>query len=246
MQLPDDLRGRDLSRREILAYFGMLGAGAALMNPVSAWARGAAGPRLVSQAASVKPHGSDLGAIEHVVFLMLENRSYDHYFGAYPRGRGFDDHPKHSLGVFAQDCPGGGDLFPKNKLLPFHLNSMAGFECTDDLTHDWGPMHLCWNHGKMDSWVKVHTSSEYEGPHGALTMGYFKRADLPFHYALADQFTLCDGYHSSILGPTHPNRLMANTGTIDPSGQHGGPVVAHQCDSRHAVELHLDDDAGDP
>ena len=156
---------------------------------------------------------------------MLENRSYDHYFGAYPRGRGFDDHPKHSLGVFAQDFPGGGNLFPKNKLLPFHLNSMAGFECTDDLTHDWGPMHLCWNHGKMDSWVKVHTSSEYEGPHGALTMGYFERADLPFHYALADHFTLCDGYHSSILGPTHPNRLMANTGTIDPSGQHGGPVV---------------------
>ena len=98
-------------------------------------------------------------------------------------------------------------------------------ECTDDLTHDWGPMHLCWNDGKMDSWVKVHTSSTYEGAHGAMTMGYYERADLPFYYALADAFTLCDAYHCSILGPTHPNRLMANSGTIDPAGTHGGPVT---------------------
>jgi phospholipase C len=61
-------------------------------------------------------------------------------------------------------------------------------------------------------------------------MGYYERADLPFHWALADHFTLCDAYHSSILGPTHPNRLMANSGTIDPAGKHGGPVV-HTNDS---------------
>jgi hypothetical protein len=58
-----------------------------------------------------------------------------------------------------------------------------------------------------------------------MTMGYYKRADLPFRYALADAFTLCDGYHCSILGPTHPNRLMANSGTIDPAGKQGGPVT---------------------
>ena len=98
-------------------------------------------------------------------------------------------------------------------------------ECTDDLTHDWGPMHLCWNNGDMDSWVKVHTSSTYEGAHGAMTMGYYEREDLPFYYALADAFTLCDAYHCSILGPTHPNRLMANSGTIDPTGKQGGPVT---------------------
>src|SRR5436305_1507392 len=87
-------------------------------------------------------------------------------------------------------------------------------------------MHECWNHGKMDSWVKVHTQPKWEGPKGALTMGYYSRAQLPFHWALADHFTLGDAYHCSILGPTHPNRLMANSGTIDPSGKHGGPVVA--------------------
>lgn len=225
MDLPEDLRGCVLTRRQVLSYFGMLGATAVVSKPAATWAASSAGDRLIARAASIKAAGSDLGAIDHIVFLMMENRSYDHYFGAYPRGRGFNDHPKHSLGVFAQDYPGGTGLVPKDKLLPFHLESMAGFECTDDLTHDWGPMHLSWNHGKMDSWVKVHTSSEYEGAHGALTMGYFERADLPFHYALADHFTLCDSYHCSILGPTHPNRLMANSGTIDPDGKHGGPVT---------------------
>jgi phospholipase C len=180
----------------------------------------------VTRAAEVAPAGSDLGAIEHIVFLMLENRSYDHYFGAYHRGRGFDDHPKHSLGAFAQDYPGGTMLSPRKKLLPFHLNPAIGENCTNDLTHNWGPQHESWNHGKMNRFVKTHTAKANEGnPDGAMTMGYYTRRDLPFHWALADHFTLCDGYFSSILGPTHPNRLMANTGTIDPRGHHGGPIT---------------------
>jgi phospholipase C len=56
-------------------------------------------------------------------------------------------------------------------------------------------------------------------------MGYHTRSDLPYHYALADAFTICDGYHCSIMGPTHPNRLMALSGTIDPEGRNGGPVL---------------------
>jgi phospholipase C len=225
MELPEQLRGQALSRRDLLSYFGMLGAGAMVARPAAAWAAGSSGSRLVARAASTRAAGSDLGAIEHIVFLMMENRSYDHYFGSYPKGRGFDDHPKRSLGVFAQDYPGGAGVVPKNKLLPFHLDGTGGYECTDDLTHEWGPMHLCWNGGRMDSWVKVHTSPDYEGQNGTMTMGYYERADLPFYYALADHFTLCDAYHCSILGPTHPNRLMANSGTIDPAGKQGGPVT---------------------
>src|SRR5580692_11671686 len=56
----------------------------------------------VKKAASVRPAGSDIGAIDHLVFLMQENRSFDHYFGTYPGVRGFDDHPAGKLGVFAQ------------------------------------------------------------------------------------------------------------------------------------------------
>ncbi|HEY1507950.1 MAG TPA: alkaline phosphatase family protein [Solirubrobacteraceae bacterium] len=226
MELPEDLQGKHLTRRQLMERLGMVGAGAFVSQSALSWIGGPGWASVIEAAAKTKPAGSDLEAVEHIVFLMLENRSYDHYFGAYPRGRGFDDHPKHALGPFAQNYPGGSKLVPKHKLLPFHLTGHHGLESTDDLTHDWGPMHECWNHGKMDSWVKVHTSAQQEGPKGALTMGYYKRNELPFHWALADHFTLGDAYHCSILGPTHPNRLMATSGTIDPSGKHGGPVVA--------------------
>ena len=228
MGFPDELReaGKDtnITRREILRRAGLLGTGALVGEAMLAWQAGPSWARLIERAVAVDAAGSSLQDVEHFVFLMMENRSYDHYFGAYPRGRGFNDHPKKSLGVFAQDYPGGGNVVPKHKLLPFHLNSNAGFECTDDLTHDWGPMHDCWNGGKMDSWVKVH--SKVEGARGATTMGYYTGADIPFYWALADHFTLLDGYHGSIMGPTHPNRVMQMSGTIDPAGTMGGPLVA--------------------
>ncbi|WP_369574698.1 phospholipase C, partial [Acidithiobacillus sp. IBUN Pt1247-S3] len=58
-----------------------------------------------------------------------------------------------------------------------------------------------------------------------MTMGYFERADIPFHYALADAFTVCDHYFASQAGPTCPNRCMLFTGSIDPGGEHGGPYI---------------------
>jgi phospholipase C len=214
----DEQRPSRLTRRQTLARAAGLGAAAVAAQAASSepgWAR------LIERAAAIRRPGSDLGAIEHLVFLMMENRSYDCYFGAYPRGRGFDDHPRHSLGVFAQDWPGGGSVYPRHKLLPFHLNQ----ECQNDPTHDWGPMHLCWDHGKMDAWVRTHTMSKYEGAKGTTVMGYYERRDLAFYYALADHFTLCDGYHCSVLGPTHPNRLMWMSGTLDPDGGQGGPIT---------------------
>lgn len=250
-------RVTELSRRELLQLLASVGAAAALGIPDSE--RAAATPRrapevlrgfpgLAARAAATKPHGSDLGAVEHVVFLMMENRSYDHYFGAYPSGRGFDDHPRHSLGSFEQHYPHGGSLHPRNRLLPFHLTAGHDEDCTNDLTHDWGPMHECWNHGRMDSFVKVHTSARHEGSRGALTMGYYTRQELGFYWSVADHFTLCDAYHSSILGPTHPNRLMANSGSIDPAGRHGGPVTDTSPDpgkrwscSWPTVQEHLED-----
>jgi phospholipase C len=56
-------------------------------------------------------------------------------------------------------------------------------------------------------------------------MGYYNREDIPVHHALADAFTLCDNYHCSVLGPTYPNRLYWMSGTIDPDGLNGGPLV---------------------
>ena len=79
--------------------------------------------------------------------------------------------------MFARPYPGGTTLNPPGVLFPFHLLQSAGEECTDDLTHDWGPQHLCWNNGKMNAFVSTHTSSTYEGADGTMTMGYYLRED---------------------------------------------------------------------
>ena len=56
-------------------------------------------------------------------------------------------------------------------------------------------------------------------------MGYYRREDLAYYHALADAFTLCDRYHCSVLGPTDPNQMYAVSGTLDPDGKHGGPLL---------------------
>jgi phospholipase C len=77
----------------------------------------------------------------------------------------------------------------------------------------------------MDGFVTAHLASD--GVAGQYTMAYFQRADVPFHWALADAFTICDGYHCSMLGPTWPNRLYLMTGQVDPAGVAGGPVYGN-------------------
>jgi phospholipase C len=156
--------------------------------------------------------------IEHIVIFVQENRSMDSYFGTYRGVRGFGD-PK---GVFAQ--PGYGEPGYDGHLYPFHLDTQDNGECTNDITHDWGPTHRSWNNGAMDGFVREHLKAEGK-EHGAVTMGYYKRGDLPFYYALADAFTICDAYHCSVLGPTDPNQLYLVSAWLGQDGEKGGPVV---------------------
>jgi phospholipase C len=209
-----------LNRRTFIAAALAAGGGGLL---AAIGAGGGAGAATIDAAAKVKAAGSDLGAIDHVVFFMQENRSFDHYYGSYKGVRGFDDHPESSLGAFAQAWPGGA----ADHLLPFHLQADSGIgECTHDLNHTWPAEHMSRGGGNNADFVRTHTSAAFEGPQeGVATMGYYTRADLPFYYALADAFTICDNYHCSVMGPTHPNRLMALSGTIDPGGKAGGPVI---------------------
>src|SRR5204863_9286010 len=109
-----------------------------------------------------------LADIEHVVIFVQENRSFDHYFGTYRGVHGFGDRSA----AFAQPgypAPGYG-----GRLLPFHLDSTRGGECTHDITHDWGPQHRSWNGGAMDGFVREHLAAEGPGD-GPLTMGYYTR-----------------------------------------------------------------------
>ena len=168
--------------------------------------------------------------IEHVVIFINENRSFDNYFGTYRGVRGFADPNVPTLGdgsgksIFAQPYPGAAGIPYGGHLLPFRFDTNHQGECTNDITHEWPAQHQAWNDGKMDQFLKVHldNNGQRDGPN---TMGYYTRSDLPFYHALADAFTICDGYHCSLIGPTDPNRLYSMSATIDPDGKNGGPLL---------------------
>jgi phospholipase C len=172
--------------------------------------------------------------IKHVVMLMQENRSFDHYFGTLAGVRGFHDPAALRLSsgrsVFYQPDKENPDGY----LLPFHLNTrISSAQKIPSTDHGWECQHWAWNRGKMDSWLPAHRQSD--GVNGPYCMGYYKRDDIPFQYALAEAFTLCDAYHCSQLGPTVPNRLYWMTGTIDPEGKAGGPFLNNRSRSQEAL-----------
>jgi phospholipase C len=162
---------------------------------------------------------SKLTAIEHVVIFIQENRSFDHYFGAYRGVRGFSDQ---SL-AFQQPAANTTNP-PIGTLLPFHLdNTKTNAFCTHDITHAWVPQHQSWDNGAMNGFVT--SRLPIDGNDATLTMGYYTRADLPVLYGLADAFTICDNYFCSVMGPTDPNRLYTMAASIDPDGKNGGPLL---------------------
>ncbi|GAB2852537.1 alkaline phosphatase family protein [Actinoallomurus bryophytorum] len=211
-----------MNRRRLLGSAGVVGglAAASLALPSNVRKAVAAPP----------PKNGRLRDIEHVVLLMQENRSFDHYFGTLSGVRGFGD-PR------AMRLPNGRPVFqqpdpssPDGYLLPYRLNSRtSAAQAIPSMSHEWVVQHQAWNNGAMDNWLPAHRAAD--GAKGPYTMGYFTREDIPFQYALADAFTICDAYHCSVLGPTHPNRYMWMTGTIDPNGESGGPALDNNAPS---------------
>jgi phospholipase C len=208
-----------------------------------------------------------LSDVKHVVILMQENRSFDHYYGTMPGVRGFGDTASYSsyaggpvsagTGVFTQSMVGtslGGKAVSltlsggATTLQPFELVSnppTVDGQTTNDITHDWGPQHGSWNDGAMDRFVIEHLANDPNSlfeitivdgrpvvstsklPIGPITMGYYRQRDsMAFYRALADAFTICDGFHCSVLGPTDPNRLMWMSGSLGAhSADTGGPIL---------------------
>jgi phospholipase C len=173
------------------------------------------------------PRRGSLRDIKHVVLLMQENRSFDHYFGTMSGVRGFDD-------PTALILPNGKSVFhqpdPKNPngyLLPFHLDTRkTNAQKLPSTNHSFGVQHASWNNGKMDNWMVAHRKAE--GNRAPYVMGYHKREDIPFQFALAEAFTICDGYFCSMMGPTGPNRAYWMSGTVDAEGRHGGPMTSNR------------------
>jgi len=177
--------------------------------------------------------------VEHVVILMQENRPFDHHFGTLRGVRGFADpravkinFPLQSgelvkASVFLQPAgaanvaagfgvpanfgnlggPANGvPVIPPLRIDPtkFGLTSL-GLSYFGGTDHGWSGTHDAWNFGQYDRWAI---------DKGPIAMTYFTRDDIPYHYALADAFTVLDNYYCSIMGPTNPNRCYLWTGSI--------------------------------
>jgi phospholipase C len=205
----------DLTRRRFMgtAAGGALGAGLL--------------PKSMRKLLATTPERTgSIREVKHVVFVMQENRSFDHYFGMLSGVRGFDDPTAIKLSTGRPVFYQPDSLNPDGYELPFHLDTTTtSAAALADTSHAWPVQHQAWNGGKMDNWLPAHRAAD--GAAGPLVMGYYTRQDVPFHYALADAFTVCDNYHCSVLGPSQPNHVMAVSGTIDPAGLGGGPIVSN-------------------
>ncbi|WP_326740116.1 phosphocholine-specific phospholipase C [Streptomyces sp. NBC_01022] len=196
----------ELNRRRLLQLAGGTAAYTALSSSIA-------------RAASLPARGrtGSLQDVEHIVVLMQENRSFDHYFGTMNGVRGYGDPRPVTL-------PSGKPVWHQKDLLgrevlPFRPPAdELGMQFLRDLNHDWAGGHWAFNKGAYDKWVPAKT---------ATTMAHLTREDIPFHYALADAFTVCDAYHCSFIGSTDPNRYYLWSGYTGNDRTGGGPVLGN-------------------
>lgn len=190
-------------------------------------------PPLIREALAIQPKivSGTLQDVAHIVVLTQENRSFDHYFGCLPGVRGFGDRfpiplaaPSGAPARTVWQQTGAGGAKTADPLLPFHLDTQRDFALmrAEGTPHSWLDAQQAWDQGRMGQWTQA------KGGH---SLGYYTRTDLPFHYALADAFTVCDAYHCSFFGGTNTNRLFLWTGSNDPHGKGGGPATYNDLDS---------------
>lgn len=176
--------------------FIKLSAGAGLASAI--WAS------WLEEALAVKAHNKtrSIKDVEHIVILMQENRSFDHYFGTMRGVRGFGDRfpiPLESgQRVFFQSD--GRQVIP-----PYHASKKTSNAALINGTpHDFPDMQAAWNQGKYGFWPKFKTP---------FSMAYYTREEIPFQYALAEAFTISDAHHCSVATGTDPNRIMFWSGS---------------------------------
>jgi phospholipase C len=201
-RLNEILRNAVVTRRRLLP-------GAALMGAAALWPSLLSGERSAS-AASLPDQANwpSTNKIKHVVILCQENRSFDHYFGAFAARLGGAGRPANGFDpdqLTYRD--GDGRAFH-----PYHLKHY----CDEDPDHTWEGSHAKWNNGAMDGWVQAE-----DGKNTAI--GYYKPADHIYHLKLAKAFSIADHNFCSQIGPTLPNRLYLWSGTsgwnhLTPSG----------------------------
>lgn len=167
----------------------------------------------IARAYAIEPEpGSNWLDAEHIVILMQENRSFDHALGMLRGVRGFNDPralrlPNGNL-VFLQTDQAGTTYGPwRLDIRDTRITWMGS------LPHSRNSQVDAWNEGNHDHWLEAKRSGDGDYAHIPMTMGHYTREDLPFYYALADAFTVCDQYYCSVMSCTSPNRLYMWTGT---------------------------------
>lgn len=191
-----------LSRRDALKA---LGAAAGSATLTAGCADNAAGPSDTdsdSDAGVDLPLDNPLEAIDTIVVLMMENRTFDHYFGALSLEEGREDVDGLTADMFNPDADG-------EPVHPFHLDK----ECLEDPPHGWSTSRQQFNEGRNNGFVTTHQGGRTEASREV--MGYHNRGDLPVYYALADAHANCDRWFASQMTGTWPNRFYSLCGTSD-------------------------------
>ena len=220
----------EISRRNLIRGAAAVGGTAAVSVTAAAQDAGAA----VRQHAGTgdAPRHADIRDIKHVVILMQENRSFDHYYGSLRGVRGFADKATILLpgGLPVWQQPSTAPGLPVNATqYPWPLSSGTfsgsqppspeqGAQNYGGTDHSWPSQHGAWYGGLMNGWQYA------KG--GPTTLGFLARNDIPFHYALADAYTIGDAYHCSVLSATGPNRTYLWSGTIN-ADQANGSFIAN-------------------
>lgn len=197
------------SRRDFLKKAALLAGGAGIWNAL---------PASVYKAMAISPDpGTTFMDAEHIVILMQENRSFDHCFGKLKGVRGFNDpraiHLPNKNLVWLQSDKSGQTFAP----FRFNINDTKA-TWMRGIPHSWEDQVDARNDGKYDAWIEAKRSGRKEFSHIPMTMGFYDREDIPFYYAFADAFTVCDQHFCAALTGTTTNRNYLWAGKT-----HGNP-----------------------
>jgi phospholipase C len=132
--------------------------------------------------------------IEHIVVVMMENRSFDHLSGWLPGANG------RQAGLSYRDSSGESHSTSR-------LTTFVGCSHPDP-DHSYAGGRSEYDDGKNDGWLRTTTNDVF-------CIGYYEEADLPFYSALSRNFTTLDNYFPSILSSTFPNRVFQHAAQTD-------------------------------